>query len=248
MPDAGRISLVTGGSRGIGRAICLALANPGDVVAFNHFDPDDAAAEETAALLRDKGVKVDFKKFDVGDEAQVQEYFSHVVETYGGLDVLVNNAGITDDALLSRVSVEQFDRVMRINLRAVFICLQTAAKIMSKQRRGAICNISSIVGQIGNIGQINYSAAKAGVMGLTKSAAKELARRNVRVNCVAPGFIATDMTANLPEKVMQTLLAMTPMGRMGEPHEIADAVAYLCSDQASFITGQVLHVGGGMYM
>jgi 3-oxoacyl-[acyl-carrier protein] reductase len=242
-----RVSLVTGGSRGIGRAICLALSQPGDVVAFNHFDKDDLAAEETLKLLQAKGVTALYKKFDVADPDQVNAYFDHVVETYGSLDVLVNNAGITMDALLVRMSLEQFERVIKVNLIGTFVCLQAAAKIMMKQKGGCIVNLASVVGQTGNVGQANYSASKAGVMGITRTAAKELAPRGVRVNAVAPGFIDTDMTRAVPEKAAAMMKAMIPLGRVGEPEDVADVVAFLCSPAARYMTGQVLHVGGGMY-
>ncbi len=248
MTDKRRVSLVTGGSRGIGRAICLALAKPGDVVVFNHFDPDEVEAEKTLALLQEAGVTAEAKKFDVADPAQVKEFVDHVVQTYGGLDVLVNNAGITMDALLVRMSLEQFERVLRVNLVGAFVCLQAAAKVMMKQRSGCIVNVASVVGQIGNIGQANYSASKAGLMALTKTAAKELAARGVRVNAVAPGFIETDMTRAVPEKAAQAMKAMIPAGRPGQPEDVADVVAFLCSHAARYLTGQVLHVSGGMYM
>ena len=248
MSEAKRVCLVTGGSRGIGRAICLALARPGDVIAINHFDPDESFAQETMAMLADKGVATESRKFDISDPQAVGDYVSHLVETHGRLDVLVNNAGITGDALLVRMSLEQFERVIKVNLVGTFVCTQAAAKVMMKQRSGCMVNIASVVGQIGNIGQANYSASKAGVMALTRTAAKELAPRGVRVNAVAPGFIETDMTANLPAKAAEAMKAMIPLGRTGQPDDVADVVAFLCSEQARYLTGQVLHVGGGMYM
>ncbi len=240
---------MTGGSRGIGRAICLALARPGDVVAFNHYDPDDQAAEETLGLLAQRGVATaEARKFDVSDPAQVAGYFEHLVNAHGRVDVLVNNAGITMDALLVRMSLEQFERVLKVNLTGTFVCTQAAAKIMMKQRSGAIVNLASVVAATGNVGQANYSASKAGVVALTKTSAKELAPRGIRVNAVAPGFIETDMTASLPEKVVEAMRSMIPMGRTGQPEDVADVVAFLCSDAARYVTGQLLHVGGGMYM
>jgi 3-oxoacyl-[acyl-carrier protein] reductase len=239
---------VTGGSRGIGRAVCLALAEPGGVVAFNHFDPDDQAAQATIAMLEAKGVKAEGRKFDVSDPAQVGEYIDHLVNTYGSLDVLVNNAGITQDALMVRMSLEQFECVLKVNLTGVFVCMQAAAKAMMKQRSGCIVNVASVVGQTGNVGQANYTASKAGVMALTKTAAKELAGRGVRVNAVAPGFIETDMTAAIPEKVAEVMRSHIPLGRAGQPEDVADVVAFLCSDAARYLTGQVLHVSGGIYM
>jgi 3-oxoacyl-[acyl-carrier protein] reductase len=245
--DTGRVSLVTGGSRGIGRAICLALAREGDVVVFNHYDPDESAAEETLELLRQQGVKAEAKKFDVSDPDQVKDFFDHVAEAYGRLDALVNNAGITWDGLLVRMSLDQFEKVIKVNLTASFLCLQAAAKIMMKQRSGSIVNVSSVVGQIGNPGQANYAASKAGLMGLTKSAAKELASRGIRVNAVAPGFIETAMTEAMPEKAATAMKAMIPMGRSGQPEDVAEVVAFLCSESARYVTGQIIHVSGGMY-
>jgi 3-oxoacyl-[acyl-carrier protein] reductase len=246
--DKPRVSLVTGGSQGIGRAVCLALARPGDVVAFNHFDPDESEADKTIAMLQEAGVTAMAKKFDVADPDQVQEFMDQVLEAHGSLDVLINNAGITMDALMVRMSLEQFERVIRVNLIGAFICLQAAAKIMMKQRSGCIVNVSSLVGQIGNIGQANYSASKGGLIALTKTAAKELAARGLRVNAVAPGYIDTDMTRAMPEKAQEMMKATIPMKRPGQPEDVADVIAYLCSDAASYLTGQVLHVSGGMYM
>ena len=240
--------MVTGGSRGIGRAICLALARPGDVVVFNHYDPDEQAAEETLAMLADKGVTALGRKFDVSDPEAVQAFIDETVSAHGRLDNLVNNAGITMDALMVRMSLESFERVLRVNLVGTFVCTQAAAKVMMKQRSGSIVNVASVAGQIGNVGQANYSASKAGVMGLTKTAAKELARRGVRVNAVAPGFIETDMTAAVPEKQAEVMKSVIPLGRPGQPEDVADVVAFLCSEAARYLTGQVLSVGGGMYM
>jgi 3-oxoacyl-[acyl-carrier protein] reductase len=240
--------LVTGGSKGIGRAVCMALARPGDVVAFNHFDPDESEADKTIAMLEDAGVTALAKKFDVADPDQVKEFMDQLVEAHGSLDVLVNNAGITMDALLVRMSLEQFERVIRVNLVGAFVCLQAAAKIMMKQRAGCIVNVASLVGQIGNIGQANYSASKGGLIALTKTAGKELAARGIRVNAVAPGYIDTDMTRAMPEKAQEMMKATIPMKRAGQPEDVADVIAYLCSDAASYLTGQVLHVSGGMYM
>jgi len=243
-----RVCLVTGGSRGIGRAICLALARPGDVVAFNHFDRDESAAGQTVKLLTERGAICEGRKFDITDPQAVKEYVDHLVAAYGRLDVLVNNAGITADGLLVRMPLEQFERVIKVNLTGAFICLQAAAKVMMKQRAGSVVNIASVVGQTGNAGQVNYAASKAGLMALTKSAAKELAPRGVRVNAVAPGFIETDMTAELPEKAAQFMKELIPLARTGLPEDVADVVAFLCSEEARYLTGQVIHVGGGMYM
>jgi 3-oxoacyl-[acyl-carrier protein] reductase len=246
--DKPRVSLVTGGSKGIGRAVCQALARPGDVVVFNHFDPDESEADKTIAMLKEAGATTEGKKFDVADPDQAQEFMAHVVDTYGSLDVLVNNAGITMDALMVRMSLEQFERVLRVNLVGAFVCQQAAAKIMMKQRSGCIVNVASVVGEIGNVGQANYSASKGGLIALTKTGAKELAARNVRVNAVAPGYIETDMTRAMPEKAQEMLKSMVPMNRPGQPEDVADVIAFLCSDAASYMTGQVLHISGGMYM
>lgn len=248
MSEDKKVSLVTGGSRGIGRAICLALARPGDVVAFNHYDPDDSAAEETIALLQERGVAAEGKKFDVSDPAAVKEYVDHLAADYGRVDNLINNAGITMDTLMVRMSLEQFERVLKVNLTGAFVCTQAVAKLMMRQRSGSIVNISSVVGQTGNAGQANYSSSKAGLMGLTKTAAKELAPRGVRVNAVAPGFIETEMTRDLPEKAVSAMMALIPMNKPGQPQDVADVVSFLCSDKARYMTGQVLHVSGGMYM
>jgi 3-oxoacyl-[acyl-carrier protein] reductase len=243
-----RVSLVTGGSRGIGRAICLALARPGDVVAFNHYDPDEEAAQETIKLLAERGVTTEGKKFDVSDPAAVKEYIDHLVAEYGRLDNLINNAGITMDTLMVRMSLEQFERVLKVNLTGAFVCTQAAAKLMMRQRSGSIVNIASVAGQTGNPGQANYSSSKAGLMGLTKTSAKELATRGVRVNAVAPGFIETEMTKVLPEKVVNAIMALIPMGIPGQPEDVAEVVKFLCSDSARYMTGQVIHVNGGMFM
>ena len=226
----------------------MKLARPGDVIAFNHFDPDESEADKTIAMLKEAGVTTMAKKFDVADADQVNGFMAQVVEAHGSLDVLINNAGITMDALLVRMQMEQFERVIRVNLIGAFICLQAAAKIMMKQRSGCIVNMASVVGQIGNIGQANYSASKGGLIALTKTAAREMATRGVRVNAVAPGYIETDMTRAMPEKAQEMMKAMVPMNRPGQPEDVADVVAYLCSDAASYLTGQVLHVSGGMYM
>lgn len=243
-----RVTFITGGSRGIGRAIALELARPGDVVAFNHYDPDDNAAEETLKMLREKGVTAEALKFDVTDPKAVNDYVQHLNSTYGSLDILVNNAGITKDGLLLRMSLEQFEQVIKVNLTGCFVCLQAAAKVMIRQRRGSIVNMASVVGFIGNPGQANYTAAKGGLVALTKTAARELASRNVRVNAVAPGFIETEMTAVLPEKAREVMLSQVALGRPGTPEDVARVVNFLCSPAAEYMTGQIMHVDGGMYM
>ncbi len=244
----GKVHLVTGGSRGIGRAISLALAGEGDVVYFNHFDPDEDAATETVQMLKDRGVEAFGLKFDVGDPDRVKAWVAEAFEAQGKIDNLVNNAGITMDALLVRMTPEQFERVIRVNLTGAFFCLQAAAKVMMKQRAGSIVNLASVAGVMGNPGQANYSASKAGLIAMSKTAAKELAARGVRVNAVAPGFIETEMTAAVPEKLAEMMKSMIPLGRAGQPEDVADVVAFLCSDAARYVTGQVIHISGGLYM
>ncbi len=248
-----RVIVVTGGSRGIGRAICQALAAPGTQIFFNYFSPanpeaEEAAAKETIALLAEVGAQATGICANVAVQAEVAAFFDKVMADAGRVDVLVNNAGITRDNLLVRMKEADWDAVMSVNLKGPFLCSQIAAKIMMKQRSGRIINIASVVGVIGNFGQANYVAAKAGIIGLTKTTAKELAPRGVTVNAVAPGFIETDMTAVLSDKAREAMLALVPLNRPGQPQDVADAVAFLASDKASYLTGQVLHVSGGMYM
>jgi 3-oxoacyl-[acyl-carrier protein] reductase len=239
---------ITGGSRGIGRAVAYRMARPGTVVVFNHFDPTPEAADETLAHLAQQGVTAEAQHFSVADAGAANSHLEAAAQKYGGLDVLVNNAGLTRDALVLRMKEEDWDLVMSVNLKGTFLMAQAAAKIMVKQRRGAMVNVASVVGVIGNFGQANYSASKAGVIGLTRTLAKELAPRNIRVNAVAPGFIETDMTAHLPEKARQAFLTSIPLGRAGTPEDVANVIDFLASEQASYLTGQVIHVGGGMFM
>ncbi len=248
-----RTIVVTGGSRGIGRAICAALADPKTHIYFNYFSPTDPAAEEAAAaetekLVSETGGSATGICVNVASQDEVRNFFEKIINDTGRIDVLVNNAGITKDGLLVRMKEEDWDAVLEINLKAAFRCLQIVAKTMMKQRYGRIVNIASVVGVTGNPGQANYSASKAGLMGLTKTAAKELASRGITVNAVAPGFIETDMTASLPDKVRESMLGQIPLGRAGKPEDVAAAVAFLISDAAAYITGQVMHVSGGMYM
>jgi len=248
MHESKRVVVVTGGSRGIGRSICLRFAGEGARIVFVHYDPDEAEADETLRLLGDRGVEARAKKLDVSSFADVERFFNEVVEESQGLDVLVNNSGITRDALFVRMSEEQWDQALSVNLKGAFNCAKAAVRFMVKQRSGRIVNISSVVGQMGNIGQANYAASKAGIMGFTKSIARELAHRGITVNAVAPGFINTEMTRSLPEKAKELFLNQIPMSRIGEPEEVAEVVYWLTSQGASYITGQVIHVNGGLYM
>ena len=239
-------ALVTGGSRGIGRAVAHTLAAAGHQVFLTYVSkPEDA--EQTVRAITERGGRARAFRMDVGDSDAVSAFFRDEVRDKVELAVLVNNAGITKDGLMLRMKDEDFDRVLGVNLRGAFLCLREAAKIMSKQRHGRIVNISSVVGQMGNAGQINYSAAKAGLIGLTKSAARELAPRSITVNAVAPGFIETDMTAALSDESRDAYAKAIPLGRLGSAQDVADAVAFLASDKASYITGQILAVNGGLY-
>ena len=242
-----KVALVTGGSRGIGRAICLELAKGGaDIILC--YAGNAAAAQETAAACQAQGVRVLTVQCDVSDEAQVKAMASTALETFGRVDLLVNNAGVTRDGLMMSMSAEQFDAVLDTNLRGAFLCMRALARPMIRQRYGRIVNVSSVVGLRGNAGQTNYAASKAGLIGLTKAAARELATRGITVNAVAPGFIQTDMTAAMTEQARAATLSGIPAARLGLPEEVAHAVAFLCSDNAAYITGQVLAVDGGMSM
>ncbi|MFD0711236.1 3-oxoacyl-[acyl-carrier-protein] reductase [Paenibacillus sp. GCM10027626] len=243
----GKTALVTGASRGIGRAIALALAEAGADVAVNYAG-SEAAAVETAKAIEAMGRRALILQANVGKADQFDSMVKQVVDTFGSIDILVNNAGITRDNLLMRMKEEEFDEVIETNLKGVFNGIKAVTRPMMKQRSGRIINISSIVGAVGNPGQANYVAAKAGVIGLTKSAAKELATRGITVNCVAPGFIETDMTDKLSEETRAKLLEGIPLVRLGSPEDIAHAVRFLASDAAAYMTGQTVHVDGGMYM
>lgn len=247
MDGVEKTALVTGASRGIGRAIALALAKEGYAVAVNY-----AGSREAAEAVRDEITAAGGRAFilqgDVSSAEDVDRIFKTVKEEFGFLDVLVNNAGITRDSLLVRMKENQWDEVIDTDLKSNFLTVKAAGAMMMRRKKGAIINIASVSGIVGNIGQLNYSAAKAGVIGLTKTAARELAPRGIRVNAVAPGFTLTDMTDKIPEDVKNGMLHTIPLGRFGQAEEIAKAVAFLASDNASYITGQVLKVDGGMVM
>ncbi|CAH1059275.1 3-oxoacyl-[acyl-carrier-protein] reductase [Paenibacillus pseudetheri] len=243
----GQTALVTGGSRGIGRSIALALAEHGVKVAVNYAG-SEAAANETVARIAELGSEGIALRGDVGNSEQAESLVKEVLNTWGRIDIVVNNAGITRDNLIMRMKEEEFDQVIETNLKGVFNCLKAATRPMMKQRYGRIINISSVVGVTGNPGQANYSAAKAGVIGLTKASARELSSRGITVNCIAPGFIDTDMTRELSEEVRSELEKGIPLARLGRPEEIAMAVVFLASEGAAYMTGQTLHVDGGMYM
>jgi 3-oxoacyl-[acyl-carrier protein] reductase len=244
----GKVALVTGASRGIGRAIAVALARGGASVALNYAG-NEAAAQEALRLVEAAGApRARLYRFDVADPAACARALDEVVSEFGALHILVNNAGIAVDQLLMRLKDEDWKRQLDVNLTGAFHLIRAATRPMMKARGGVIVNLTSVVGEMGNAGQAAYSATKAGLIGLTKSVARELASRNVRVNAVAPGYIDTDMTAAVPEAARQKLAEMIPLGRLGSVEDVAAAVAWLCSDQASYVTGEVLRVNGGMHM
>lgn len=243
-----RVVVITGGSRGIGRGVALAFAGEQARIILVHYDPDDEACRETLDRLRDIGVEAEAHKVDVSSFDAVDVLLKDILSRFDRIDVLINNAGITRDSLLMRMSERDWDAVLAVNLKSVFNCTQAVIRTMIKQRGGRIVNIASVVGQTGNPGQANYAASKAGIMGFTKTVAKEVAGRDITVNTVAPGFIDTEMTAVLPEKVRRRFLEQIPLGRMGEVEEVADAVYWLCSAGAAYVTGQVIHVNGGLFM
>ena len=244
---ANKTALVTGASRGIGRATAIELAKAGAKVAVNYAG-NRAAAEEVVAQIQAAGGQAFMVQADVGDAAAVDAMVKSVVEQFGSIDILVNNAGITRDNLIMRMKENDWDAVIHTNLKGIFNCTKVVTKLMMKQRYGRIVNMTSVVGVMGNAGQSNYAAAKAGVIGFTKSMAKELASRNITVNAVAPGYISTDMTADLPDQAKADLQSQIPLQRLGNPADVASAVLFLVSPGADYITGQTLHVDGGMVM
>jgi len=247
MNDTSRIALVTGAARGIGRSIALALAQPGLTIYLNDVVLGEEAAR-TQQEVEARGASARLVEFDVAEAASVNQGLDHILQESGRIDILVNNAGITRDNLIVRMKETDWDAVLGVNLKGAFNCIRAVSKPMIKQRRGRIINISSVVGLMGNPGQANYVASKAGLIGLTKAVARELASRNITVNAVAPGFIQTEMTEALPEATRQLMLAQIPLGRFGTSTEVAQAVAFLASDAAAYITGQVIQVNGGMLM
>ncbi len=244
---AGKIAVVTGASRGIGRAIAIRLAGEGATVVIN-YNGSKEKAEEVKQEIEGAGGKAAVCQCNVADFDQCQAFIQKVIDKFGRIDILVNNAGITRDGLLMKMSEEDFDQVIETNLKGAFHTIRFASRQMLRQKSGRIINLSSVVGVTGNAGQANYAASKAGVIGLTKSAARELASRGITVNAIAPGFIETDMTSVLSEKVKEGAAAGIPLGAFGKPEDVAAAAAFLASDEAGYITGQVLHVDGGMVM
>ncbi|OGQ87577.1 MAG: 3-oxoacyl-[acyl-carrier-protein] reductase [Deltaproteobacteria bacterium RIFOXYD12_FULL_56_24] len=247
MSLSGKIAVVTGGSRGIGRAISQRLAALGALVIVNYVS-NSSAADETVQSIRNAGGKGEAVQFNVAVSEEIEAAFKKILEAHGQVDILVNNAGITRDTLLMKMKDEQWDEVLNTNLKGVFLCTKAVSRAMMKQRWGRIINITSVVGFAGNAGQANYAAAKAGIVGFTKSVARELASRGITVNGVAPGYIVTDMTRDLSDEVTNKIMAEIPMGVLGEAEDIAGAVSYLASDDARYVTGQFIHVNGGMYM
>ena len=243
----GKNVLVTGGSRGIGRAISLRLASMGAHVFVNYVS-NPHAADETLKLIDDAGGTAETIAFNVADAAAAQDAIKQLINDAGSLDILVNNAGITRDGLMARMKEDDWDTVLDTNLKGAFICAKAVARAMMKKRWGRIVNISSVVGFAGNAGQVNYASAKAGMQGLTKSMAREFASRNITVNAVAPGYIVTDMTRDLPEEIQEKIKAEIPLASLGRPEDVAGAVAYLVGEDGEYVTGQTIHVNGGMYM
>jgi 3-oxoacyl-[acyl-carrier protein] reductase len=248
MSDSERVVVVTGGSMGIGRAVALRFAEEKAIIVIIHYDQDDSASNDTLEMLAQRDVEAESHRIDVSIYNDVDVVFKAIINRLEKVDVLVNNAGITRDALFMRMTEDDWDTVIRVNLKSVFNCTHAVIRSMIKKRGGRIVNISSVVGQIGNPGQANYAASKAGIMGFTKTVAREVAGRGIGVNAVAPGFINTEMTKAIPEKVRNAFLEQIPMGKMGEPEDVAETVYWLCSEAARYITGQIVHVNGGLLM
>lgn len=242
-----KVALITGASRGIGKEIAKVLAQNGATCIIN-YSGNEELANETAKEIQNAGGIAIVKKADVSNSVQCKAMIDEIISEFGKIDILINNAGITKDGLLVRMKDEDFEHVIDVNLKGTFNCLKYASKYMMKKKSGAIVNVSSVSGVVGNIGQSNYSASKAGVIGLTKSSAKELAGRNIRVNAIAPGFIQTDMTDILSDDVKQNIMNQIPLKRFGDVNEVAQTVLFLVSDMANYITGQVLNIDGGMVM
>lgn len=247
MINDGRVAVVTGGGRGIGRAIAIRLAEEGAKVAVS-YRSNDEEAEKTANLVREAGAECETFKGDIASTEDVKALFEGVDEAFGGVGILVNNAGVTRDNIMLRMKEDEFDAVLQTNLKGTYLCTRAVLRGMVRARWGRIVNVSSVVGLIGNAGQANYAASKAGIIGLTKSVAREVAPRGITVNAVAPGYVETELTGGLPDEVKDQIRAQTPAGRIGEPEEIAEAVAFLAGEGASYITGQTIAVDGGMVM
>ena len=247
MIQSGRVAIVTGGGRGLGRAIASRLAAEGADLAIS-YRSNDSAAEETAERVREAGVRCELFKGDVASPGDVEALFKGVSDAFGRTDILINNAGITRDNLMMRMKEEEFDEVLRTNLKGTYLCTRAALRPMVRARWGRIVNVSSVVGLVGNAGQANYAASKAGIIGFTKSVAREVAQRGITVNAVAPGYVETELTGSLPEKVKDQIRAQVPAGRFGEPEEVAVVVAFLAGEAAGYVSGQTIAVDGGMTM
>jgi 3-oxoacyl-[acyl-carrier protein] reductase len=245
--EEGRVAIVTGGGRGIGRAIALRLAEEGAHVAVS-YRSNDAAAEETAGKVREAGAECEIFKGDVASPEDVRALFEGVSDSFGRVDIVVNNAGITRDNLMMRMKEEEFDEVLLTNLKGTYLCTRAALRPMVRARWGRIVNVSSVVGLVGNAGQANYAASKAGIIGFTKSVAREVAQRGITANAVAPGYVETELTGGLPEGVQDQIRAQVPAARFGEPEEVAAVVAFLAGEDAGYVTGQTIAVDGGMTM
>jgi 3-oxoacyl-[acyl-carrier protein] reductase len=245
--ERGRAAIITGGTRGIGRAIATRLAEEGANLAIS-YRSNDAAAQETVERVRELGVECELFKGDVSSPADVEALFSGANDAFGRVDILVNNAGITRDNLMMRMKEEEFDEVLRTNLKGTYLCTRAVLRPMIRARSGRIVNVSSVVGLVGNAGQANYAASKAGIIGFTKSVAREVAQRGITVNAVAPGYVETELTGSLPEKVKDQIRDQVPAGRFGEPEEVAEVVAFLAGEASGYVTGQTIAVDGGMTM